>query len=232
MERQENLRLPGLHQQAEELSINRKAISVIIIFHLVGLIGLSIPATRPIFLHLVPWHLLLMLAVIVLNHNRVDNSFMLFFVIIFIAGFAAEWVGIHKHWFFGDYSYGKTLGIKVLGVPLIMGVNWFLLTYSASVLMQRSRLKSMFFRIIIGSLILVLLDLLIEPVAIRLDYWHWTDGAVPFKNYLSWFLSGVVMLLIYELFRFKYQRIVAPVFLLTQFIFFGLLHLLQVIFLA
>ena len=232
MERQENLRLPGLHQQAEELSINRKAISIIIVFHLIGLIGLSIPATRPIFLYLVPWHLLLMLAVIVLNHNRVDNRFIFFMSLIFISGFAAEWVGIHKHWLFGDYSYGKTLGIKVFGVPLIMGANWFLLTYSASVLMQRSRLKSMLFRVIIGSFILVLLDFLIEPVAMRLDYWHWADDAVPLKNYLSWFLAGVVMLLIYELFRFKYQRVVAPVFLLTQFIFFGILHLVQVIFLA
>jgi len=172
-----------------------------------------------------------MLAVIVLNHNRVDNRFIFFMALIFISGFAAEWVGIHKHWFFGDYSYGKTLGIKVLEVPLMMGANWFLLTYSASVLMQRSRLKSMFFRIIIGSLILVLLDLLIEPVAVRLDYWHWADRAVPFINYLSWFLAGVLMLLIYELFRFKYQRVVAPVFLLTQFIFFGILYLVQVIFL-
>jgi len=232
MERQENLRLPGLHQQAEELSINRKAISIIIIFHLVGLIGLSIPLTRPIFLYIVPYHLLLMLAVLVLNHNRVDNRFIFFMAIIFISGFAAEWVGVHKHWLFGDYFYGNTLGIKISRVPLIMTVNWFLLTYSASVLMQRSRLKSMLFRVIIGALILTLLDLLIEPVAVRLDYWHWADGVVPFKNYLSWFLAGVVMLFIYELFRFKYQRVVAPVFLLIQFIFFGILHLVQVIFLA
>jgi len=232
MERQENLRLPGLHQQAEELSINRKAISTIIIFHLVGLIGLGIPLTRPIFLYIVPYHLLLMLAVLVLNHNRVDNRFILFMVLIFAFGFTAEWVGVHKHWLFGDYFYGNTLGIKISGVPLIMTVNWFLLTYSASVLMQRSRLKSMLFRVIIGALILTLLDLLIEPVAVRLDYWHWADGVVPFKNYLSWFLAGVVMLFIYELFRFKYQRVVAPVFLLIQFIFFGILHLVQVIFLA
>jgi putative membrane protein len=232
MERQENLRLPGLHQQAEELSINRKAISIVIIFHLVGLIGLSIPLTRPIFLYIVPYHLLLMLAVLALNHNRVDNRFILFMVLILIAGFAAEWIGVHRHWLFGDYFYGKTLGIKVSGVPLIMTVNWFLLTYSASVLMQRSRLKSMLFRIIIGALLLTLLDLLIEPVAVRLDYWHWTDNVIPFKNYLSWFLAGVVMLFIYELFRFKYQRVVAPVFLLIQFIFFGILHLAQVIFLA
>jgi len=231
MERQENLRLPGLHQQAEELSINRKAISIIVIFHLVGLIGLSIPFTRSIFLYIVPWHLLLMMAVIVLNHNRVDTRFIFFLVLIFISGFAAEWAGIHKHWFFGDYYYGKTLGFKVLDVPLIVGVNWFLLTYSASVLMQRSRLKSMFLRIIIGSLILVLLDLLIEPVAVRLDYWHWAGDVIPLKNYLSWFLASVVMLSIYELFRFKYQSVVAPVFLLIQFIFFGILYLVQVIFL-
>jgi putative membrane protein len=231
MERQENLRLPGLHQQAEELSINRKAISIIVIFHLVGLIGLSIPFTRSIFLYLVPWHLLLMTAVIVLNHNRVDTRFIFFLVLIFISGFAAEWAGIHKHWFFGEYTYGKTLGFKVLDVPLIVGVNWFLLTYSASVLMQRSRLKSMFLRIIIGSLILVLLDLLIEPVAVRLDYWQWAGDAVLLKNYLSWFLASVVMLSIYELFRFKYQSVVAPVFLLIQFIFFGILYLVQVIFL-
>jgi putative membrane protein len=231
MERQENLRLPGLHQQAEELSINRKAISIIVIFHLVGLIGLSIPFTRSIFLYLVPWHLLLMMAVIVLNHNRVDTRFIFFLVLIFISGFAAEWAGIHKHWFFGDYSYGRTLGFKVLDVPLIVGVNWFLLTYSASVLMQRSRLKSMFLRIILGSLILVLLDLLIEPVAVRLDYWHWAGDVIPLKNYLSWFLASIVMLSIYELFRFKYQSVVAPVFLLIQFIFFGILNLVQVIFL-
>ena len=231
MERQKNLRLPGLHQQAEELSINRKAISIIVIFHLVGLIGLSIPYTRPIFLYIVPYHLLLMLAVIVLNHNRVDTRFIFFLVLIFISGFAAEWAGIHKHWFFGEYTYGKTLGFKVLDVPLIVGVNWFLLTYSASVLMQRSRLKSMFLRIIIGSLILVVLDLLIEPVAVRLDYWHWAGDVIPLKNYLSWFLASVVMLSVYELFRFKYQSVVAPVFLLIQFIFFGILYLVQVIFL-
>lgn len=231
MERQENLRLPGLHQQAEELSINRKAISVIVIFHVIGLIGLSMSITRPIFLEIVPWHVLLMLAVIVLNHNRVDNRFIFFLVTIFISGFAAEWIGVHKHWFFGEYTYGKTLGIQVAGVPLIMGANWFLLTYSASVLMQRSRLRSAFFRITIGSLLLVLLDLLIEPVAARLDYWHWAGDVIPLKNYLSWFLAGLVMLSICELFHFKYQRVVAPVLLLTQFAFFGILYLVQVIFL-
>ena len=231
MERQENLRLSGLHHPAEELSINRKAISFIIIFHLIGLIGLSIPFSRPLFLSIVPWHLLLMFALIVLNHHQINGRFLLFMGSIFILGFAAEWTGIHKHWLFGEYIYGSTLGIKLLGVPLIMCINWFLLIYSTGVLMQRSRLKSAFFRVMTGTFILVLLDLLIEPVAIRLDYWHWIAGSVPLKNYMCWFLAALIMLTLFELSGFKKQRIVASVLLCAQFIFFGILYLVQVIFL-
>jgi putative membrane protein len=114
-------------------------------------------------------------------------------------------------------------------VPLIIGLNWFLLTYSTGVLMDRSRLKSMFFRIITGALLLVLLDVLIESIAMRLDYWRWANAVIPVKNYICWFFASACMLLIFELFRFKKQSIVAPVLLLTEFIFFGLLCLLTVL---
>lgn len=29
---------------------------------------------------------------------------------------------------FGNYKYGEILGYKVLGVPLIIGINWCILT--------------------------------------------------------------------------------------------------------
>jgi bisanhydrobacterioruberin hydratase len=226
MERQENIRPHNLLE--EEYSKSKIFVSIIILFHIVGLAGLSIPSTRSLFLYIIPFHLLLMLAVVVINHNYVDGRFLFFVLIVFVSGFTAEWIGVHKHWLFGDYSYGKTLGFQVLDVPLIIGLNWFLLTYSTGVLMDRSRLKSMFFRIITGALLLVLLDILIEAMAIRLDYWHWANNAVPVKNYICWFLLSAFMLLIFELFRFKKQSIVAPVLLLTEFIFFGLLCLLAV----
>jgi putative membrane protein len=130
---------------------------------------------------------------------------------------------------FCDYNYGKTLGLKLFDIPLTIGVNWFLLIYSAGITMQRSRLKSVFFKVITGALILVLLDLLIEPVAIQFDYWHWDNNIIPFKNCLCWFLVSAAMLYVFERFNFKKQSIAAPVLLITQFLFFGILNLVLIV---
>ncbi|MES2063184.1 MAG: carotenoid biosynthesis protein [Bacteroidota bacterium] len=217
-------------ERPKDLTISpRIAIIIIILFHLVGLVGLSVPATRGLFLSIVPFHLLLMLAVITLGHHKQNSRFGLFIIIVFWLGFIAEWVGVHKGWLFGNYAYGETLGLKLSGIPLMIGVNWFLLIYATGVTMQRSRLKSAFFRIITGAGILVLLDILIEPVAIRLNYWHWNTGSIPLKNYACWFLVSALMLYLFEVFRFKRQSIAAPVLLVTEFVFFGLLNLVMLV---
>jgi len=202
-------------------------IFVIIIFHVVGLIGFAVQAMRPLFLEIVPWHMLLMLVVIVCSHRPMEGKFILFALIIFICGVAFEWIGVHKNWIFGNYSYGATLGFKLAAIPLIIGVNWFLLIYSAGVLMQRTRIRSLFTRVVIGAAILVLLDVIIEPVAQHFDYWHWKDSVIPLKNYLGWFLVSAVMLFVFEKFGFKKQNMVAPVLLLVQFVFFMVLYFLN-----
>jgi len=227
MERQENMkaRPPSLRQLAEE---NKNqiiiAFAIIIVFHLVGLVGFLVPGLTPVFLKIVPWHLLLMSLMLIFSHKFIDGRFLLFFLCLFIAGYGVEWIGINKHLLFGEYSYGQTLGIKLFGVPLIISINWFMLIYSTGVLMHRSRLKSMLSRIITGSLLLVLLDFLMEPVAGRFDYWHWANNTIPLSNYACWFFVSGFMLVIFERFTFKRQSIVAPIFLAMQFILFGILH--------
>ncbi|GGH18740.1 carotenoid biosynthesis protein [Mucilaginibacter phyllosphaerae] len=213
-------------ERPQSLNITPKvAVAVIILFHAVGFTGLSVAATRPLFLQLVAWHLLLMMLVIMLGHDKPNNRFGIFTLVTFLLGFTAEWVGVHTGLLFGNYAYGKTLGIKLLEIPLMIGVNWFLLIYAVGVTMQRSRLKSAVFRVVTGAAILVLLDLLIEPVAIRFDYWHWAGGIIPIKNYICWFLVSVLMLGIFEWFKFKKQSKAAPVLLITEFVFFGALNL-------
>jgi putative membrane protein len=210
---------PGINMSKITVSV-----IIIILFHIVGLIGFFVPSLRSLFLQLVPFHLLLMLTVVIINHYRPSEEFWGFAFFVFLAGIIAEWVGVHKHWIFGNYNYGPTLGTKVFDIPLMIGVNWFLLIYSVGVLMQRSRLKSMLARIVVGALLLVLLDLLIEPVAIKFDYWSWAQNSIPLKNYISWFGLSAVFLYVFEQFKFKPQTIVAPVLLLVQFVFFGLLQ--------
>ena len=217
-------------ERPKDLSISpRIAIIIIILFHVVGLVGLSISATRGLFLSIVPFNLLLMLVVITLSHHKLNSRVGIFALIVFWLGVIAEWIGVHKGWLFGNYAYGETLGLKLSEIPLMIGVNWFLLIYAVGVTMQRSRLRSAFFRIIAGAGLLVLLDVLIEPVAIQFNYWHWDAGGIPLKNYACWFLVSAVMLYIFELFSFKKQSIAAPVLLITEFVFFGLLNLVIIL---
>jgi putative membrane protein len=216
---------PGLKLNPHESTRREQAllILVIIIFHIVGLIGLAVPSTRALFLQIVPWHILLMMIVIVCSHRPMEGKFILFALLIFASSLILEWVGVHKNLIFGNYSYGATLGLKVDEIPLIIGLNWFLLIYSAGVLMQRTRIRSILIRVIVGAIILVLLDLIIEPVAQHLGYWHWTNNVIPLKNYICWFGISGVMLFVFEKFGFRKQGIVAPVFLLVQFVFFMVL---------
>ena len=200
------------------------AVIAIILFHSAGVAGLLIPSLRQQFLSLVPYHLLLMAVVIILSHQNLNGRLFLFVLCVFALGFGVEWIGVNKQLLFGDYLYGQTLGFRLSGVPLIIGVNWFLLIYSAGVLMQHSKLKSMFLRVISGALVLVLLDMLIEPVAVRLEYWHWANNSIPLSNYYCWFFVSAFMLMLLERFRFKQQGIVAPTLLITQFVFFAVLH--------
>lgn len=205
----------------------RIAIIVIVLFHAVGTIGFNLSGFDTMFLDLVPWHLLLMAGVIICSHNRPDAKFGLFTLLLFTMGFVAELIGVHTGWLFGSYAYGETLGVKLFGVPLMIGINWFLLIYATGVLMQRSRIKNIYVRILAGALLLVLLDILIEPVAIHFDYWHWAGNTIPIKNYACWFAVSALMLFIFEKFKFPPQSKAGPVLLAMEFVFFLILGLLN-----
>lgn len=223
MERAKDLRLAAFNMLMS--TKNRICVTVIFLFHLVGLIGFIIPSLTILFIALVPWHLLLMLGVIIYSHDAFNIKFLLFALITFIAGFIAEYIGVHTGSLFGHYRYDGTLGTKLLDIPLMIGVNWFLLIYSVGVVLRRSRFNNKLIRMLTGAIILTMLDMLIEPIAIRFNYWHWLDGGIPFKNYVCWFALSALLLLIFEQFKFKRQSIVAPALLIAQFVFFALLNI-------
>src|SRR5476651_1188000 len=96
------------------------AIGIIVLFNLVGGIGLHVKGTQALFLQLVPYHLLLMAVVVICAHRRTKKNFPIFIVLVAVSGFVAEWIGVHTGWLFGFYAYGTTLGPKLSGVPLII----------------------------------------------------------------------------------------------------------------
>jgi putative membrane protein len=217
-------------ERQASMKFNKENISIaaIILFYTVGLVGFYVPAIEPAFLKIVPWFILLMIGLICVNHDTFDYKFAIFMAFIVLLGYGAEWKGINKHTLFGEYSYGETLGVKFDDVPLIIGFNWLLITYAVGVFMRYAIAGYASARIIAGAVLMVFLDMTIEPVATKFDYWHWRIGNsqlnAPISNYIDWFFVSLLMLTLFELFQFKKQNKVGVALLAAQFVFFVLLH--------
>ncbi|MBE7176355.1 MAG: carotenoid biosynthesis protein [Mucilaginibacter polytrichastri] len=173
------------------------ALLVIVLFHAVGAAGFLWVKTVPLFIRLVPFHLLLMLGVLLAVHQPKSRRFFGIMVLIMLAGWTVELAGVRTGAIFGEYRYGATLGLKVLDIPLMIGVNWFLLVYSAAAIVQRLIPANRLVQALAGAALLVLIDALIEPAAICFDYWSWADAVPPLKNYTAWFAISFVFLYTY-----------------------------------
>lgn len=77
---------------------------------------------------------------------------------------------------------------------------------------------------LLGAVVLVVVDFLIEPVAIKYDYWNWAGGVIPLQNYLGWFVVAFAMFLFFEKMTFRKQNSAAIVLFVAQICFFIILN--------
>lgn len=199
--------------------------TLLVIIYLVGIVGHLLPQFKDLFLTLTPYSLLFTFLIFIYLNQIYERRAILVILGFVLFSLGIEIIGVKTGVLFGDYAYGSTLGIKWLGVPLIIGFNWVLLNLSAYGLVKNIK-TPVIFKTILAALIIVLLDVLIEPVAIKLDYWHWKNEIIPFKNYYTWFVVSFFMQWVITKFNLKINSFYALVILFTQFLFFGLLNLL------
>jgi bisanhydrobacterioruberin hydratase len=202
------------------------SIQLLVIIHVAGIIGLLSPL-QEYFRLLTPFNLLVSGFLLWLNHHDRSRSFMIFAGSVIVLGFLVEVIGVQTGLIFGSYSYGATLGPKFLGVPVIIGLNWLLIIYSIGVLTGSIAMPS-WMRILLGAALAVSIDMLIEPVAIHYDFWSWGGGDVPYRNYLGWFITSVIMLTLFRMFKVKAENKVALPYYFIQLFFFLILFSLKV----
>ena len=196
----------------------------IVMFHLVGLYGFLNSDLEQLFIALVPYHLLLMLSLLDISTGDFSFNFRAFAIIVYLAGFFIEVIGVNTGLVFGSYTYGEALGFKLFSTPLLIGVNWLILVYCTGVFLEQFKIKSSFFFSLLGALILLSLDFLIEPIAIRFDYWSWAGGKIPLQNYLGWYLFSFLLFWIFRGLDFQKQNKAAIVLLFAQAGFFLVLN--------
>ncbi len=166
---------------------------ILIIYYVVGIAGLSIPATRALFTMLTPFSLLMSLAVLMFYHNGWKTKYVFVFALIAVLGYLVEVAGVLTGDVFGAYTYGKTLGFKILDTPLMIGINWLMLIYCVHTILENT-VWPWWLKVVAGASMMVIYDVIMEPVAISLDMWSWGGGAIPLQNYVAWFGVSVVFL--------------------------------------
>ena len=213
---------------------------IALLFHTIGLIGILF-IKIDFFVQSTVINLLLMFALLVWTQKEKNISFLLFFFLVFLLGIGAEMIGVNTAALFGKYHYGNVLALKVMNVPIMIGINWFVIIYCCGIsihtLLMKAinriatdagkkpmRLKAMSV-IVDGATLAVFFDWVMEPVAVKLGYWQWGEGGdVPGFNYFSWFIVSVLLLAIFQFSKFDKQNKFAVNLLLIQLMFFLLLR--------
>ena len=222
-----------------QFSKYQTATAIAVLFHAIGLVGILF-FNRQFFVQATALNLLLMFVLLVWTQKEKNGFFLLFVAAAIVLGLAAEIIGVNTGALFGDYSYGNLLGPKFMKVPLIIGINWFVIIYCCGIsihtlLMKaisrisfETKTKPMALKaisvIVDGASIAVFFDWIMEPVAVKLGYWKWHDGTVPFYNYVCWLMVSNIILAIFHFSRFNKQNKFAVNLLLIQMMFFLLLR--------
>ena len=205
---------------------NSKNISILlIILYGVGLGGFFFQFSS-YFVQLTPIQLLTSLFFVLAAHHSWKVKTVLFCIFCAVLGFLIEVVGVATGDIFGNYAYGSVLGLKFHNTPLIIGINWLLITYCSGVTVNElcGEKISWWKKSFLGAVLMVSLDILIEPTAMKTDMWHWANNIVPLKNYTSWFIVSLVMQILFQQLVGNTKNKIGYLVFILQFLFFGCLY--------
>ena len=208
------------------LSNNKEFLRLSIFFlwliNISGFFGITSDQSK-FFLSTTPFVLSLTLLLLLINHDLSDNKSKIGLTLIFFLGLIVEILGVNYGFFFGEYSYGANFGPKIYEVPYLIGFNWVLLIIATGSLSDKLIKGKEIYKILFASSLMVLIDLLIEKSAPKLDYWEFVISPVPFSNYLWWFIFSLCFQYIFfKTVKYKEHNLSSNI-LFIQFLFFGML---------
>ena len=208
-------------------STSKVSVFAIWLFHVCGMIGISY-GNKDLFLSFTPVNLIISFFLLFVNQIQITQREILSVFTIFLIGMICEILGVNYGYIFGDYVYLDNLGTKVFGVPILIGINWIILTFITGSISSYIFKKNLKFSILTGAIFMILLDLIIEPVAPLLGFWIFDLPSVPLQNYVGWFLIGLATQFIYQKFVVNKEIPFSANLLLANIVFFTFLNFQEI----
>ena len=174
-----------------------------------------------LFLSLSP--ISLIFTFLIVAYSNIEVSYKSFATIIFIFSLSiiSEIIGVNYGLLFGSYYYGENLGYSIYGVPLVIGLNWVVLTVSCGNIAHYLFKKNKYLSIFFGSLLMLILDVIMEQVSGNIDFWYFNDESLIF-NYITWFILGACNQYFYQSLNYT-KNLVTSVNVYLSFVVFFLI---------
>jgi putative membrane protein len=133
--------------------------------------------------------------------------------IIIFGSYLVELIGVQTGMLFGDYSYGKLLGFTVFGVPITIGITWLIVCLSAWNIVSLNT-SSLLRKYLLGGVLVVMFDLILEQFAVAYSLWSWQGGNIPLYNYISWFAVSMIWFFVIHKFAPKAEPSIFAIYIL------------------
>ena len=114
-------------------------------------------------------------------------------------GLLVEAAGVATGVPFGAYTYGDSLGVKLLGVPVVIPLAWTMMGYPALLVGARIGRDRWWTPLVAGAA-LASWDLFLDPQMVDAGHWLWRGGSgpevlgIPILNFVAWFVIATAMM--------------------------------------
>ena len=157
-------------------------------------------------------------------------NIILFAVVSFIISIGMEIIGTKTGLVFGGkykFDLNKSPGPSFLGIPLVIPLAWSgliymslnfsshlfseMINYGQSSNMITATLRLYFsrelFLLFLPSLLLVIIDLVFDPIAVDEKRWKWENPGsyygVPILNFVGWFITAFLIMWIFSMIQYQ-----------------------------
>lgn len=207
----------------------RWSVFIALLVHVAGAIGIAF-FDREFFVGYTAVNLLLMFILLIWNENELSYTLLKAFMLAFLTGLVTEIIGVNTGFLFGSYHYGSVFGEKLMGVPVLIGLNWFCIVYASfQVVLQLLKAKKL--NVVVVALLTAgfatIFDWIMEPVAVELGFWQWHTPEIPLFNYACWFGISFFVALLFHWLGVKKNNPFAIFLFFTQLLFFVFLGMVK-----
>ncbi len=135
----------------------------------------------------------------------------IFLLTTFVFSLGVEMLGSRTGWPFGNYSYSQSLGIQILGVPVVVPFAWIMLSHPVLVAARKVSPQWVF---LYGGVGLMAWDLFLDPQMVADGRWSWVikgahvplESQIPLSNAFGWLFAGIVLMGLLNLILPKERR--------------------------